>query len=118
MTLSNNNQLFRSIITSGSCSDTSNVAVLTVNNNVGINEASQDKLFYVFPNPANSVINVKADSKLIGSVYSIYDNTGRVVLTEKLNAESTTIELGNLTGGIYMFSIGENMKQTFKVIKE
>lgn len=118
VTLSNNNQLFRSIITSGSCSDTSNVAVLTVNNNVGINEASQDKLFYVFPNPAKSVINVKADSKLIGSVYSIYDNTGRVVLTEKLNAESTTIELGNLTGGIYMFSIGENMKQTFKVIKE
>jgi len=118
VTMSNNNQPFRCIVSSGSCSDTSNVAVLTVNNNVGINETSQDKLFSVFPNPAQSVINVKSDSKLIGSVYSIYDNTGKVVLTGKIIAESTTIELGNLSGGIYMFSVGEKIKQTFKVIKE
>ena len=117
-TLSNNNQPFRCIISSGSCNDTSNVVVLTVNNNVGINEFKQDNLFSVFPNPAQSLINVKADSKLIGDVYSIYDNTGRVVLTGKLNSQNTTIELGNLSGGIYMFSVGENMKQTFKVIKE
>jgi hypothetical protein len=118
ITLSNNNQPFRCIISSGSCTDTSGVAVLTVNNNVGINEFKQDNLFSVFPNPAQSVINVKADSKLIGDVYSIYDNTGRVVLTDKLNSPNTTIELGNLSGGIYLFSVGENYKQTFKVIKE
>jgi hypothetical protein len=117
-TLSNNNQPFRCIISSGSCSDTSNFAVLTVNNNVGINENSQDNLFSVFPNPAQSIINIKADIKLIGEVYTIYDNTGRVVLTGKLNSQNTSIELGNLSGGIYMFSVGENMKQTFKVIKE
>ena len=117
-TLSNNNQPFRCIISSGSCSDTSNVAVLTVNNNVGINETSKDNLFSVFPNPAQSVINVKADSKLIGEIYTIYDNTGKVVLTGKLNSQNTTIELGTLSGGIYMFSVGENMNQTFKVIKE
>jgi Tfp pilus assembly protein PilZ len=91
-------------------------AKLNLINNV--NEISQDNLFSVFPNPAQSVINIKAGSKLIGEVYTIYDNTGRVVLSGKLNTESTTIELGNLSGGIYMFSVGENMKQTFKVIKE
>jgi hypothetical protein len=26
--------------------------------------------------------------------------------------------LGNLSAGIYLFSVGENVKQTFKVIKE
>ena len=87
-------------------------------NSVGIIVNSQSNLFSVFPNPAQSVINVKADSKLIGEIYSIYDNAGKVVLSGKLNAESTTVELGNLSGGIYMFSVGENMKQTFKVIKE
>jgi hypothetical protein len=117
-TFSNNNQPFRCIINSGSCSDTSNVAVLTVNNNVGINENIKDNLFSVFPNPAQRVINVKIDIKLVGTVYTIYDNTGRVVLSGKLNTENTTIELGNLSGGIYMFSIGENIKQTFKIIKE
>lgn len=85
---------------------------------LAISEVSQSNLFSVFPNPAQSIINVKADNKLIGDVYSIYDNTGRVVLTGKLNSQNTTIELGNLSGGIYMVSVGENMNQTFKVIKE
>ena len=84
----------------------------------GLEENSEGALFSVFPNPAQSTINVKLDIKLIGKVYSIYDNTGRVVLTGKVNSENTTIELGNLLGGIYMFSVGENMKQSFKVIKE
>ena len=84
----------------------------------GINEFSEDNLFTVFPNPAQSAINIKADNKLIGNVYTIYDNTGRVVLTGKLNSKDTTIELYNLSEGIYMFSVGENMKQTFKLIKE
>ena len=118
VTMSNNNQPFRCIITSSSCTDTSNTAILTVNNNIGINETIQENLFSVFPNPAQSLINIKADSKFIGQIYSIYDKTGRVVLTGKLNSENTTIELGNLLGGIYMFSVGENMKQSFKVIKE
>jgi hypothetical protein len=117
-TLSNNNQPFRCIISSGSCTDTSNVAVLTVNNNTGINEVSQSNLFSVYPNPANSQINVKADAKLLGSIYTVYDNIGKLVLTGKINSENTVIELGNLSGGIYLFSVGENLKQTFKVIKE
>jgi len=117
-TLSNNNQPFRCIISSGSCTDTSNVAVLTVNNNVGINEFTQNNLFSVYPNPAKSQINVKADAKLLGSIYTIYDNTGKLVLSGKIISENTTIELGNLSGGIYLFSAGENLKQTFKVIKE
>jgi hypothetical protein len=118
LTISNNNQPFRCIVSSGSCSDTSNVAVLTVNNNVGINENSQYDLFSVFPNPAQSVINIKADSKLIGKIYTIFDNTGKVILTGKLTSQNTSIDLDNLSGGIYMFSVEEHMKQTFKIIKQ
>jgi hypothetical protein len=118
VTMSNNNQPFRCIVSSGSCTDTSNVAILTVNDNVGINEFTQDNLFSVYPNPAKSQINVKAVATLLGSLYTVYDNTGKVVLSGKINSENTVIELGNLSGGIYMFSVGGNMKQTFKVIKE
>lgn len=117
VTLSNNNQPFRCIIYSGSCSDTSNVAVLTVNNSVGINEFTQDNLFSVYPNPAHSQINVKADANLLGSDYTAYDSNGRIVLSGKINSDNTVIELGNLSSGIYLFSVGENFKQTFKVIK-
>jgi len=116
--MNNDNQLFRCITNSGSCTDTSNVAVLTINNNVGIHEMAQHNLFSVFPNPAHNIINVKADHKLIGSVFTIYDNTGKAVQSGKINAANTTIELSNLSGGVYLFSIGDNMKQTFKLIKE
>ncbi|MBM3399140.1 MAG: T9SS type A sorting domain-containing protein [Bacteroidetes bacterium] len=87
-------------------------------NNVGINENTQDNLLSLYPNPAQSQININADIKLIGEIYSIYDNNGKLALTGKLNSQNTTIDLGNLSGGLYMFSVGENMKQSFKVIKE
>ena len=85
---------------------------------LGINENLNDKLFTIYPNPSQSIVNVQADAKLIGSVYAIYDNTGKVVLTGTINTENTSVELGNLSAGIYLFSVGENVKQTFKVIKE
>jgi len=118
VSMSNNNQQFRCIIKNGSCTDTSNIAVLSVNNNVGINELAQKNLFSVFPNPAKNTMHVKADHKLIGSVFTIYDNIGKAVKSGKLNAANTSIDLSNLSGGIYLFSIGENRKQTFKIIKE
>jgi hypothetical protein len=118
VTLSNNNQQFRCIIGFGSCSDTSNVAVLTVINNVGINELKQDNLFSVFPKPAYSHINVKADATLLGSVYAVHDKTGKVVFSGKINSESLVIDLGNLSSGIYLLSVGEKLNQSFKIIKE
>jgi hypothetical protein len=83
-----------------------------------VNEVSQSNLFSVFPNPAQSEINVNLDAKLLGSVFTIYDNIGKAVKTGKLNSVNTTIELNDLLGGIYTFSVGENKKQSFKVIKE
>ena len=85
---------------------------------VGINESSSSNIFSVYPNPVNNQINVKTDAKLLGSVYIVYDNTGKLVLTGKINSENTVIELGDLSNGVYLFSVGENLKQTFKVVKE
>lgn len=118
VTMSNNNQPFRCIITSGSCTDTSAVAVLTVNNTVGSNEISPGSLFSVFPNPAQNVINLKADATLLGESYAIMENAGRTVLSGTIASETTMIELGNLSGGIYIFNIGKNMKQQFKIVKQ
>jgi hypothetical protein len=85
---------------------------------LGVNEVSQSNLFSVFPNPAQNVINVNLDAKLLGSVFTIYDNIGKAVKTGKLNSLNTTIDLIDLSSGIYTFNLGENRKQNFKVIKE
>jgi hypothetical protein len=85
---------------------------------LGINETVNEKSFTVYPNPSQSIVNVKADTKLIGSLYTIYNNSGKVVLTGTINTENTSVELGNLSSGIYLFSVGEIVKQTLNVIKE
>jgi hypothetical protein len=43
---------------------------------------------------------------------------GKVVLSGKIIAEITSVEMENLSAGIYLFSVGENVKHTFKVIKK
>jgi hypothetical protein len=94
------------------------IASLYFGSSLGVNEVSNSNLFSVFPNPAKNEINVNLDPKLVGSLFAIYDNTCRAVKTGKINSENTTIELNDLLVGIYTFIVGENKKQTFKVIKE
>ncbi len=71
----------------------------------------------LYPNPASSVINVEVDAEHFDVPYSIYDNTGRIVLKGKLNSELTSIVLGDLSDGVYTISVGEDIRQTFKVNK-
>lgn len=85
---------------------------------IGIKEISSKNMFSVFPNPAKNVINVRADITLLGSAYMVYDNRGKIILKGKITSENTIIELGGLSEGVYLFRVGEGLKQTFKVIKE
>jgi len=84
----------------------------------GISEQNNFDKIKIFPNPAQNIITIKATTKLDGSVYSIYDNIGRVVASGKLNGEITKVELGHLAAGIYTLRVGDNLKQTFKIVKE
>ena len=72
----------------------------------------------IYPNPTTNKINLKADSKWFGEVYSVYDNTGKSVLKGKITSENTVIDLRNLSRAIYFLSVGTHLKQTFKVVKE
>ena len=92
------------------------VAVYSTTTGLNLNEDVQN--FIVFPNPARNKINVKADAKLLGSAYSLFDNAGRIVLSGLIISENTTVEIDNLSNGTYFFNIGQNMKQAFKVLKE
>lgn len=82
-------------------------------------EEGQISTFEFYPNPTTNQIYLKADNKLLGSIYTIYDYTGKTVLTGKILSEYTVIELANLSRGIYLMNVGKNIQtKTFKVIKE
>jgi PKD repeat protein len=93
---------------------------ITTTIQVGITSIAENIVgdFSIYPNPTFNQINLKIDDKLLGSIYTVYDNTGKSVLNGKIIAVQSVIELGELSRGIYLLSIGENFKQTFKVIKE
>jgi PKD repeat protein len=74
--------------------------------------------FELYPNPTTKQLNLMVGSNLLGSVYTVYDNTAKLVLTGKISTENTSVDLGNLSAGLYLFRMGEICTQIVKVIKE
>ena len=91
--------------------------VIKLSASVGVNEINVFNEFSVYPNPTSSQIKLKVKTDLIGAVYTIYDNMGKVVKSGKVKTENTIIELDDLSNGIYLLNVGGNSQQTFKVIK-
>lgn len=83
-----------------------------------ISEYENQNEFYVFPNPATNQINVHLSPDLVGNNFTITNQSGKIVMTGKLKVENSTIELGNLSGGIYILRLGNNSKQTFILLKD
>ena len=83
----------------------------------------------LFVGTGQAEIQSIGQGSLIEAVQVLGDGT-KIISTGAFGAESnnqsnssgisvnTTIEINDLSGGIYTFSVGENKKQTFKVIKE
>jgi PKD repeat protein len=94
----------------------------TITNTIQIGTNSMEENtnanFEFYPNPATHQITINVEKQLLGSVYIIYDNTGKAILTGKILSEQSVIDLENLSKGIYLLSIGENLERTVKVIKE
>jgi surface protein len=70
----------------------------------------------LYPNPVLTVLNVKVDNNLINQPYTIIDGLGRVVLNGKLNEVETSINVEQLSKGIYYLKIAGNSATKF--IKE
>lgn len=70
----------------------------------------------LYPNPVVSVLNVNINSNLINQPYAIIDGLGRVVLKGKLNEVESTINVEQLSKGIYYLKLSDNNSRKF--IKE
>ena len=115
--MSNDGEKFRCIINSGSCTDTTSTGILSVNNNVGIQENTIANLFSLYPNPANEILNINTTSKLIGSDYLIYTLLGKVVSKGIITGENMSINVSPFPAGRYLITIGDSKVQGFEVVK-
>jgi GEVED domain/Secretion system C-terminal sorting domain len=69
----------------------------------------------VFPNPAESTLNIKSEG-LLASDFSVTDANGRIVLKGRLNSSSESIDISSLMPGMYYFVI-KGLPKKMKVIK-
>lgn len=71
--------------------------------------------FSIYPNPVNNVLNISVKNEMTINSLSITDLNGRVVST---SSSSSTIDVSNLSSGVYFVSIETNEgKGTSKFVK-
>ncbi|MBL0013635.1 MAG: T9SS type A sorting domain-containing protein [Flavobacterium sp.] len=117
VTTSNNNQLFRCLVSSGACVDQSSEVILsTVLNTNDVTEKIEDRCS-IFPNPTKESINVRVSMDLIGSNYSIYDQLGKEIYFGKLISETTAIDICLFPSGIYFFRLKDKSDFILKISK-
>jgi surface protein len=73
-------------------------------------DASNLKLY---PNPVLNVLNLKVDNNLINQPYNVFDSLGRVVLNGNIVDVETTINVEQLSKGIYYLKVSDNIASKF-----
>jgi hypothetical protein len=109
----NNNQAFRCIVSSGTCTDTTQAAYITIT--TGITE-EKNSSFTVFPNPATNNITVtwkNADVKTL----TLLDATGRAVRKYSVSGTQAQLSLEGLASGVYFLSAGNETNSMQKIVK-
>lgn len=115
VSMSNDNQNFRCIVYSLTCSDTSLAAVLDASG-VGISENMDGEIIRIFPNPASELLNIQVSPNLSGTLFSILDETGRIVKRDVMPDENFNISLDGLYAGLYLFRVDGCQGQSFSII--
>ena len=113
---SQNNYGYRCIINDGGCLDTTTIALLTVNNNVGMNEASIST-FSIYPNPANENITISLSKPANNVAIEVYDMYGKLLMAEvSKSGKQIDLSIADLSSGTYLLRVidqGKTHKQLF-----
>ncbi len=89
--------------------------VTVTGGSVGIDENAKNE-FAVFPNPASNRINATIKESMIGSEYTIVDQLGKICSNGKFEQSTSSIDISNLTEGIYILNSGSS-KKMFRVVR-
>ncbi len=86
-----------------------------------IEEAKEISLsFSVYPNPTTTFLKLNVGNYTTKDLnYQLYDGSGKIIESTKVNSNETSIFMENTARGIYFLKVIENNKElkTFKIIK-
>ena len=115
LSMTNNNQKFRCIVTSSSCPNEliSETATLFVDNNLSVGNINNSNI-KIYPNPTDNIINIEGLNKNENNTIQIFDVQGKLVITKTIT-ENGTIDLSELNKGVYVIKIGEVAQRIVKM---
>jgi len=79
-------------------------------------EAFDKSNLSLYPNPTSNILNIKANDNIANKPFTIADALGKIVLKGRLNEGDTTINVEQLSKGIYYIKVSG--KNASKFIKE
>lgn len=88
---------------------------VTSDGTAGVNEVLASKLS-VYPNPANSVINISNAENILVNGIEIVDLNGRTVKSAKYDGIEAQINISDLSAGMYLMNISSDKGTTTKKI--
>lgn len=73
---------------------------------IGIKETELKEQLLIYPNPANSTLNIKSENSLGKSTIAITDILGKTIIETKSNDfYQTSINIEQLSGGVYLLQL-------------
>ena len=75
-----------------------------------------DESISVYPNPTNSIVTIKCNNSM--QSVQLYDVQGRLLQTQIINNQTTTVDLSQQSSGIYFVKVtSENGEKVEKIVK-
>ncbi|RXR33523.1 T9SS type A sorting domain-containing protein [Flavobacterium piscinae] len=91
------------------------VIPITIENNLSLIE-NETVQALIYPNPTNGKVTVSWIENLETNI-DLFDLHGRIILSKKINASNTVVDLNHFSDGIYLISIqNEKVKTTRKIV--
>jgi para-nitrobenzyl esterase len=84
----------------------------------GIRDIASSVLLKVFPNPANDHIQVLVLDQNELSAIALYDYTGREIFHNKATGKSSTVNVSNLSPGIYTIQVYVRDQNNYTITKK
>lgn len=90
---------------------------LALTNALNLETVEANQNFVVYPNPAENQITFQLENKQKGIIY-LYDVLGQNILTNEISSSNNSIDIQNLSNGIYYYNFESNKSYKGKIIKK
>ena len=90
---------------------------LALTNALNLEAIQSNQSFLVYPNPAENQITFQLENKQKGIVY-LYDVLGQNIATKEISENNNSIDIQNLSNGVYYYNFESNKTYKGKIIKK